>query len=216
MQTLLRISDSLVSPIWMAWKPPHMSTTRWHKSCLLDLLEQSNDHHSQYLKTIFSKNEEYGLLNRLDQETSWLVYFATSHEVRNQYKNQQWLHRINKYYIADVVGIVKSLFWRIQSPIAHHPDDSQRMMLWPQWQSCTTYYEVVSYNYQTNTTTLSLTITKWVRHQIRVHLLSIGHPIIWDSLYITKRLRKSYNKYMVDYHDEYMHLWSVGVSTTLD
>jgi 23S rRNA-/tRNA-specific pseudouridylate synthase len=42
------------------------------------------------------------------------------------------------------------------------------------------------YNKNTNTTTLLVKISKWVRHQIRAHLSSIWFPIVGEKIYIKK------------------------------
>jgi 23S rRNA-/tRNA-specific pseudouridylate synthase len=54
------------------------------------------------LGEIFSRDEEYGLLNRLDTDTSGLLYFARSREVYEQYRAWQRGEIIQKYYLAQV------------------------------------------------------------------------------------------------------------------
>ena len=68
-------------------------------------------------------------------------------------------------------------------------------------QLATTYYERMAYDKESDTTILAIEITKGVRHQIRCHLGSIGHPILHDPLYTTKKQRqkrKKQGRYSVD------------------
>jgi 23S rRNA pseudouridine1911/1915/1917 synthase len=62
----------------------------------------------------------------------------------------------------------------------------------------TTQIEVIRYDPQKDISTLLVMISKGIRHQIRVHLASQGHPIIWDMLYGKKE------------NEGYLHLRSIG------
>jgi 23S rRNA pseudouridine1911/1915/1917 synthase len=151
----------------------------------------------------------------LDNETAGLLYFASTADLYQQYKQQQEIWSIDKWYIADVVGRVRSAFGSIESVIEHHPDDDRRMRiaeLGSVWLTCQTQYEVIDFDQDRQQTTVMIRITKWVRHQIRAHLHSLGHPIVGDSLYINKALRKNYDKNWLLYQDSYLHLRSIGVS----
>ena len=61
-------------------------------------------------------------------------------------------------------------------------------------QPAVTYYEPVAYIQSTDTTIVAIEITKGVRHQIRCHLGSIGHPVLHDPLYTTKKQRQKRKK----------------------
>ena len=58
------------------------------------------------LGEMFSRDEEYGLLNRLDTATSGLLYFARSREVYEQYRVWQHAGLVKKWYFAEVWGDV--------------------------------------------------------------------------------------------------------------
>jgi 23S rRNA pseudouridine1911/1915/1917 synthase len=152
--------------------------------------------------SVFGEEGEYGLLNRLDNVTSWLLYFARSYEAKAEYMHlqEQWL--ITKTYYAQVYGTPKSQFGRITTPIYHHRDDASRMTTDAEKrrgkaQEVTTYREIVK-NWECRVASdslLKITITSGCRHQIRCHLASIGHPIVGDGLYMTKWLKKQYTEY---------------------
>ncbi len=146
----------------------------------------------------FGIEQEYGLLNRLDNATSWLLYFAKSPEDKRYYITMQKQKKLTKYYVAEVYGRVASSFGRIQHPIAHHPTDKKKMVALQDAtisyrskpQQVVTYYELLAYDAKNDVSILHVEITKWARHQIRCHLASMRHPIVNDPLYTTKRQRK--------------------------
>jgi len=143
----------------------------------------------------FWKDKELWLLNRLDNDTSWLLYFASTPQDMDKYRQSQLQWRITKFYIAQVhwkLGKNESEF-QIDYPIMHHKSKADRMIIiktakdflkwrWRQHNVSTTVKNL-NYNSHTNISTLLLSINKGIRHQIRLHLASIGHPIIWDVLY---------------------------------
>lgn len=124
--------------------------------------------------------------------------------------------RLKKCYIVEVYGDIayriKKYGFIINSPIFHRKDDPQRM--WVLWghvskeQNSPLLYsetEIVEYEYSllTMTSMLLVEIRKGVRHQIRVHLSSIGYPIVGDLLYGKKKDPQKWN----------LQLFSVGLSS---
>ena len=145
----------------------------------------------------FTKEQEYGLLNRLDNDTGWFLYFAKNQESYKLYKEQQKKLAIQKMYLAQVHGspFFKSneKFITITTPIMHHRFDDQKMIVisdekdknqwrWELHQLSTTI-ELISYDRKKNRSLLRVMIYKGIRHQIRIHLKSIGAPIVGDKLY---------------------------------
>jgi 23S rRNA pseudouridine1911/1915/1917 synthase len=152
------------------------------------------------------------LLNRLDNDTWGFLYFAKTPEIYASYKELQQQNKLQKQYLAHVQG---NPFYKtaeqsmvIDFPIMHHAQDDRKMVViksfadtqkwrWEQ-HNVTTAIKLIEYNPETNISTLLVTITKWIRHQIRCHLASIGCAIIGDKLYNKKS------------QDPILHLWSLG------
>lgn len=164
-------------------------------------IQAIEDKHKQLiidnLKTIFWESLEYWLLNRLDNDTWGLLYFAKSIEIYDNYKHQQSQNLITKFYIAQVSG---SPFYKtdqkeiiVDYPIMHHKFSEDRMIYiqspWDiikwSWKQhlVSTRISLLDFDKNTNISTLLVSIHKWIRHQIRVHLSSIGCPIIWENIY---------------------------------
>ena len=187
------------------WKPEGVPSTFGKQKCFIDELLESTDKDTiaimSWQQQIFSDNDEYGLVNRLDNDTSWLLYFAKTPLVKQQYKQAQSEWKIQKYYIADVYGNYSPESQKISSPIWHHKFSNDRMVVISdkmttdennkkfKWKlhHVDTYIEKLYYDEKLNTTTLLVKISKWIRHQIRSHLSSIWYPIVWEKIYIKKK-----------------------------
>lgn len=164
--------------------------------------------------TQFTKEQEFGLLNRLDNDTGGFLYFAKTPEIYTLYKAQQKKWLISKIYLAEVQGNPffknTSPAMTIKTPIMHHVFDEEKMVVinspedekkW-RWKihKISTTIELITYNQKENTSLLRITIHKWIRHQIRIHCKSIGAPIIGDTIYGQKHSTA-----------DYLHLRSVGM-----
>lgn len=184
-------------------KPASIPSTFGQEKSFLDNVKNT-EIQSIITNSTFSRVEEYWLLNRLDNDTQWLLYFAKNEEAEDLYQKLQSEGKITKYYIAHVYGRIRASFWRISTPMAHHAFDDTKMIIVDeetsakayrsQIQQVTTYFENLEYDTQTDITTLHIEITKWARHQIRCHLASIGYPVTNDPLYTTKKQRQKRKK----------------------
>jgi len=92
--------------------------------------------------------------------------------------------KIDKYYIAIVHGKVKDRNIKIESFIGRHKDDRKKMTslnpLNPKL--AITYAELIDF-VDNKYSILKVKIETGRTHQIRVHLASIGHPILGDNVY---------------------------------
>jgi len=126
--------------------------------------------------------ERPGIVHRLDKDTSGVVLIAKNeiaHRVlANQFKNR----KVKKTYLALVRGIVKSASGVIATSIERHKTNRKKMTAtMDQGRQAETRYEVLEtlghFSY------LRLFPKTGRTHQIRVHLASIHHPVLGDTLY---------------------------------
>jgi 23S rRNA-/tRNA-specific pseudouridylate synthase len=184
------------------WKPAWFPTTFWKEKSFLEYIFEEKDHIViQSLLKEFTQEDEYWLLNRLDNSTTGLLYFAKNKDIKKEYKELQKEWRVNKYYVAEVYWDIRYRIrdnWDvIEYPISHHKFSKDRMVVvLPNTDSRkidTRLHRVKTkilecfYDEDRQITTLTITIQKWIRHQIRSHLSSIWYPIVWDEIYWKKK-----------------------------
>jgi 23S rRNA pseudouridine1911/1915/1917 synthase len=130
---------------------------------------------------------EAGMLHRLDTATSGVLVAARTRAAYEQLR-QRFVRTAIKDYLAVVHGLLARTD-RISLPIAHMPRRPRRMRVCTNSADAhmlaarpaeTTYRTIAS---DADYSLLAIRIRTGVRHQIRVHLASAGHPIVGDTLY---------------------------------
>lgn len=124
------------------------------------------------------------IVHRLDMLTHGLLLVAKNPAVvpiLNRELTNKTLHR---EYLAKV-KLTKDLpkTSTISAPIGHDPHDQRKRMVDPQGLKAVTHYQVIEKDKQEQNALLKIKLETGRTHQIRVHLASIGCPIIGDPLY---------------------------------
>lgn len=129
-----------------------------------------------------------GIMHRLDKNTTGVMLIAKNDEAHWRVSMQFERRTIRKEYFAIVEGNVRLDGDVINKPLAPHPDTTQRMILptanpprQAMFKEAITEYRVER-RYR-GYTTVNLYPKTGRTHQLRVHMASIGHPIVGDALY---------------------------------
>jgi tRNA pseudouridine32 synthase / 23S rRNA pseudouridine746 synthase len=121
------------------------------------------------------------LVHRLDCDTSGVILFARTKQAQG-FLGQEFEHRrAQKTYIARVHGQIAGDHGTIDLPLGSDWDYRPRQKVTPDGRSAQTDWQVTSRS--DTETRVRLTPHTGRSHQLRVHLLALGHPILGDQIY---------------------------------
>lgn len=144
------------------------------------------------LKPLF--DEKLFVVHRLDKDVSGVILFARNAEM-HRYLNERFESRqVRKTYVALTHGIITENNGIIEKSIRQFGSGRMGIDL-EKGKSCLTEYEVIE-RFKAHTF-LHMHPLIGRRHQIRVHLFSIGHPVVGDKMYGDKSLQKEYPRLML-------------------
>lgn len=136
------------------------------------------------LTRLLTRFDDVVIVHRLDLDTSGLLVVARSLRARQELSRQIREREMTKIYQAIVWGIVENNEGVIDLPIGKDWENRPRCKIdYETGKKSLTRYCVLSRDPQKNTTTLRLEPETGRQHQLRLHLASIGHPIIGCDLY---------------------------------
>ncbi|HJT50792.1 MAG TPA: 23S rRNA pseudouridine(1911/1915/1917) synthase RluD [Nitrosospira sp.] len=156
----------------------HPGSGNWQGTLLNALL-----HYTPHLSLV----PRAGIVHRLDKDTSGLLVVAKTPEAQTGLVRQLQEHSVKRDYLALVWGDVSSDGW-VDAPVGRHPVQRTKMAVIARGKSARTRYQVLEkFEYWT---LLRCSLETGRTHQIRVHMHSIGHPLVGDPVYGSKPKKK--------------------------
>ena len=129
-----------------------------------------------------------GLVHRLDRGTSGLLVVARTPEAHADLVAQLAAHRVGRVYTALVWGHPEHAHGVIDAPIGRSRRNPLRMTVAVDGRDSRTHYQVDGgFDDPWRSALLTCRLETGRTHQIRVHLDSIGHPVVGDDLYGPRR-----------------------------
>jgi 23S rRNA pseudouridine1911/1915/1917 synthase len=122
-----------------------------------------------------------GIVHRLDRGTSGLMVVAKNDRSHQELSRQFHDREVEKEYVALVWGVVQA-GKRIEEPIGRDPQHRQKMSTRAR-RARSAVTRVTWARHLRGVSLIKVAISTGRTHQIRVHLNSIGHPIVGDALY---------------------------------
>ena len=127
--------------------------------------------------------DRWGIIHRLDRDTSGVLLVARTPEVHDALRSALAARNIARVYHSIVVGTFDIPTGTIDAPIGRHPRHPTRMAVRRSGRSARTHYRKLAEWEGPDVSLLEVSLETGRTHQIRVHLESIGHPVVGDRTY---------------------------------
>jgi 23S rRNA pseudouridine1911/1915/1917 synthase len=141
-----------------------------------------------------------GIVHRIDKDTSGLLMVAKNEAAHNALAAELKARKTERAYMAIVVGAIRNNAGTVDRPIGRDPRDRRKMAVVASGKPAVTHFEVLE-RFPAHTLVRCVLETGRT-HQIRVHMLEIGHPVLGDPVYGRKTDE--------DPHGQYLHAETLG------
>ncbi|GGI92175.1 bifunctional tRNA pseudouridine(32) synthase/23S rRNA pseudouridine(746) synthase RluA [Shewanella gelidii] len=151
-------------------------------SGLLSVPGRKPEYHDSIYARVLKEHVNAQIVHRLDMATSGVICVALRRNAEKELKKQFRERETKKIYFARVAGHLKKSSGIVELPlICDWPNRPKQKVDHATGKASTTHFEVVSYGKRS--TLVKLTPITGRSHQLRVHMMALGHPILGDNFY---------------------------------
>ncbi|MFQ6370396.1 RluA family pseudouridine synthase [Shewanella sp. YIC-542] len=145
--------------------------------------------HDCALTRLQQRYPETLLVHRLDCATSGIMVFARSKKAESNLKTQFQERRNDKLYIAEVDGHMALEEGTVDLPLAADKEHPPLQKVDDDGRKAITHYRVLER--RAHSTLVALQPETGRTHQLRVHMLALGHPILGDDFYGDEHIQQA-------------------------
>lgn len=129
----------------------------------------------------------WGIVHRIDRDTSGLLIVARQQAAFEFLQSALKRRDVKRNYRTLVIGGFASATGTIEAPIGRDPSDPTRMAVVEGGRNARTHYRRLAEWADANVSYAAVALETGRTHQIRVHMKSIGHPVVGDAVYGSRR-----------------------------
>ncbi|GAA4815031.1 RluA family pseudouridine synthase [Sphingosinicella ginsenosidimutans] len=151
-----------------------------------------------------------GIVHRIDKDTSGLLVVAKTDVAHEGLAAQFAKHSIERRYLAIVAGRPMPVAGAIDAPLARSSADRKKIAVQPagKGKRAVTHYRIVAP--LADAALVECRLETGRTHQVRVHLASIGHPLLGDPVYGRPRARHREVLKRLDFRRQALHAAVLG------
>jgi len=122
-----------------------------------------------------------GIVHRIDKDTSGLLVVAKHDKAHEGLARQFADHSIDRRYLAIVSGVPRQSQGSVDAPLARSPQNRKKIAIVPRGKRAVTHWKRLQL--LDDAALVECRLETGRTHQVRVHMASIGHPLVGDPVY---------------------------------
>lgn len=171
---------------------------------LLSVPGRGEDKQDCMLSRVLREYPDAFIVHRLDMDTSGLLLMARGKALQSALSILFQQRSVHKRYLAVVGGQLELEEGEINLPLLlDWPNRPKHKVDFEAGKPSLTRYRLLAYDASTNLSRVELEPFTGRSHQLRVHLMSLGHPIVGDELYAPPELKAQADRLL-------LHAWQLG------
>jgi 23S rRNA pseudouridine1911/1915/1917 synthase len=149
-----------------------------------------------------------GIVHRIDKDTSGLIVAAKTDRAHIGLAAQFKAHSIDRRYKAIVAGRMKTGKGTVDAPLARSPSNRKKIAIVPGGRRAVTHWKQIEQ--LRDSTLVECRLETGRTHQVRVHMASIGHPLLGDPVYARGNGQLGHFLETLDFRRQALHAAHLG------